>query len=84
MMMLNYKPQELIALRKAQLDRQLKQVEDEIVADFQSVFQPTQPSRNKMELLANNASTVWNVVDSAWAGYKLVRRFGSLFRRSKR
>lgn len=84
MMMINYKPQELIALRKAQLDRQLKQTEEEIVADFRSVFQSSQPSRNKVELFTNNASKVWTVVDSAWAGYKLVRRFGSLFRRSKR
>lgn len=64
--------------RKAELNEQLRRVEEEISVDYTTLFAPPPPSNNKVETFVNSASRAWMIVDGVMTGYKLMRRLGKV------
>lgn len=78
---------DMVRRRRAVIDQELGQVEKQIAEDFQTLFAPPEPGKNKMETLVNTATKAWFFVDGVLMGYKLLRRFGAvsrIFKSSKR
>lgn len=72
---------EQLQLRRASLDIQIKQLEMDIEREFRGLVQPDLVEAKGVEAVVKKATTAWSIIDGAWAGYKLFRRFSGLFRR---
>ncbi|RRD78503.1 hypothetical protein EII14_06655 [Alloprevotella sp. OH1205_COT-284] len=71
---------EKIKHKRARLDQQIRQAEEQIAEDFQTVFARQETSDNKLQNYVNVAARTWFFVDGALTGYKLLRKIGGISR----
>ncbi|MCF0236492.1 MAG: hypothetical protein HUK09_07360 [Bacteroidaceae bacterium] len=72
-----------LQLRRASLELQIKQIEMDIEREFRGLVQPDPIEAKGVEAVVKKATTAWSIIDGAWAGYKLYRRFSGLFRKKR-
>ena len=74
---------DMIAEQRRLLQQEIEKKEESIKANLEELFAPPPPGRNFFERAVQHAETIYNFVDGAMVGYKLIRSFNFVFKRSK-
>lgn len=74
---------DMIAEQRRLLQQEIKKKEEDILGDLEELFAPPPPGRNFFERAVQHAETIYNFVDGVMVGYKLIRSFNFVFKRSK-
>lgn len=63
---------------------EMEKAKQAMMDDYETLTAPPPPANNKFEQAMQTASKAWSIADGVIMGYKLYRKFGSLFGRRKR
>lgn len=74
---------DMIAEQRRLLQQEIEKKEESIKENLEELFAPPPPGRNFFERAVQHAETIYNVVDGVLVGYKLIRSFNFVFKRSK-
>ena len=74
---------DMIAEQRRLLLQEIEKKEESIKENLEELFAPPPPGRNFFERAVQHAETIYNVVGGVLVGYKLVRGFNFVFKRSK-
>ena len=74
---------DMIAGQRRLLQQEIEKKEESIKENLEELFAPPPSGRNFFERAVQHAETIYNVVDGVLVGYKLVRGFNFVFKRSK-
>ena len=70
-----------IALRKAELQKEIQEKKENIKELSRELFAPLEPATNKANAMMRAFNTGMAIYDGAMTGVKIVRRIRKLFRR---